>query len=215
MGTAGYVVVVVVGLGVVVFVAWHLASRRYSMPCPAWLRWMVELDNPFTKTNRAAVILECSDIRPGMSILDVGCGPGRLSIPAALLVGELGRVVAVDLQPGMLDRVREKAEAAGVRNITLVRAGVGDGRLGHQEHDRALLITVLGEIPDRLTAMREVFGALKPGGLLTVTEVIFDPHFQRRSTVARLAAEAGFHERAVHGNSIAYTMVLERPADEQ
>lgn len=39
-----------------VAVLWRLASRRRSLPCPVWLRWLVELDNPFTKTNRAPLI---------------------------------------------------------------------------------------------------------------------------------------------------------------
>lgn len=37
---------------------WRLASRRQSLPCPFWLRWLVELDNPFTKTNRAKFIAQ-------------------------------------------------------------------------------------------------------------------------------------------------------------
>ena len=199
----------------IVFVAWQLASRRYSLPCPVRLRWMVELDNPFTKTNRAAVIIAHLDPQPGMTVLDVGCGPGRLALPLAERVGDSGQVVAVDIQAGMLDRVREKAKAAGIENVELVQAGIGEGKLGRERFDRAVLVTVLGEIPDRQAAMKEVFEALKPGGLLAVTEVIFDPHFQRRSTVARLAAEAGFYQRKMHGNRIAYTMILERPDDGQ
>jgi len=176
---------------------------------------MVELDNPFTKTNRAAVIIAHLDPQPGMTVLDVGCGPGRLALPLAERVGDSGQVVAVDIQAGMLDRVREKAKAAGIENVELVQAGIGEGKLGRERFDRAVLVTVLGEIPDRQAAMKEVFEALKPGGLLAVTEVIFDPHFQRRSTVARLAAEAGFYQRKMHGNRIAYTMILERPDDGQ
>jgi len=41
-----------------------------------------------------------------------------------------------------------------------------------------VLVTVLGEVPDREAALREIFDALKPGGILSVTEIIFDPHFQ-------------------------------------
>ena len=215
METAFYILVSLLALVAIVFVAWQLASRRYSLPCPVWLRWMVELDNPFTKTNRAAVIIAHLDPHPGMTVLDVGCGPGRLTIPLAERIGDSGQVVAVDIQAGMLDRVREKAKAAGIENIELVQAGIGEGKLGRERFDRAVLVTVLGEIPDRQAAMKEVFDALKPGGLLAVTEVIFDPHFQRRSTVARLAAEAGFGQREMHGNRIAYTMILERPDDGQ
>jgi len=210
MDTVAYILVGCLALVVIIFVVWQLASRRFSLPCPVWLRWMVELDNPFTRTNRAAAIIEHLDPRPGMAVLDLGCGPGRLAIPLAGRVGHDGRVVAVDLQAGMLDRVRHKAKAAGAENIELLHAGAGEGKLERGRFDRALLVTVLGEIPDRLAALKEVFEALKPGGLLVVTEVIFDPHFQRRSTIRRLATEAGFRLRAIHGNRIAYTMVLER-----
>jgi hypothetical protein len=54
---------------------------------------------------------------------------------------------------------------------------------------------------------------LKPGGILSVTEIIFDPHFQSRPTVARLARSAGFREQAFHGNRVAFTLNLEKPHD--
>jgi predicted methyltransferase len=71
---------------------------------------------------------------------------------------------------------------------------------------------VLGEIPDRETALREIFDALKPGGLLSVTEIIFDPHFQSRQTVTRLARSVGFRETAFHGSRMAFTLNFEKPA---
>lgn len=205
------------GLGIlaiilIVFVTWHFASRRQSLPCPVWLRWMVELDNPFTRTNRSAVIIEHLDLEPGMFVLDMGCGPGRLTIPAALEVGEQGRVVAVDIQAGMLRRAEQKAVAAGLDNVEFIQADAGRGLLEKSCFDRALLIAVLGEIPDREIVLGEIFEALKPGGILSITEIIFDPHFQRQSTVRRLARQTGFVEKAIFGNSIAYTMHLEKPA---
>jgi hypothetical protein len=53
---------------------------------------------------------------------------------------------------------------------------------------------------------------LKPGGILSITEVIFDPHFQRQATVAALAQAAGFRHKALFGHRLAYTMHLEKPA---
>jgi ubiquinone/menaquinone biosynthesis C-methylase UbiE len=175
------------------------------------LRWLVEMDNPFTETNRADVILQHLELQPGMSVLDIGCGPGRLTVPAARQVGQQGKVVAVDLQPGMLRRAQEKAQAAELHKIQFLQAGVGDGKLETGLADRALLVTVLGEIPNREAALREVFAALKPGGILSVTEIIFDPHFQSRETVLRLAGAAGFREKAFFGNRIAFTLNLEKP----
>jgi ubiquinone/menaquinone biosynthesis C-methylase UbiE len=202
------VILVCAVFGIIVVFAWRLGSRRRSIPCPVWLSWLVELDNPFAKTNRAAFIVGHLDIRHGMTVADIGCGPGRLTIPLARAVDPEGSVTALDIQAGMLARAREKAEAAGLTNIEYVQVGVGDGKLGHNRFDRAVLVTVLGEIPDRAAALREIHEALKPGGILSITEIIFDPHFQRHATVARLAAEAGFRETAFFGNRAAYTVQM-------
>jgi ubiquinone/menaquinone biosynthesis C-methylase UbiE len=202
-----------VGLIILIVLAWRLASRRYSLPCPVWLRWLVELDNPFTQTNRADVIVRNLELRPGMKVLDVGCGPGRLTIPIAREVTPQGQVVAMDVQAGMLRRAGEKAQAANLTNIRFLQAGVGEGQLEQGQYDRALLVTVLGEIPDRERALKEIFDALKPGGMLGVTEVIFDPHFQKQDSVRRLAYAVGFREKKLVGNRLAYTMCLEKPCE--
>jgi hypothetical protein len=55
----------------IVFATWRFASRRRSLSCPVWLRWLVELDNPFTKTNRSMVIVEHLDLQSGISVLDI------------------------------------------------------------------------------------------------------------------------------------------------
>jgi ubiquinone/menaquinone biosynthesis C-methylase UbiE len=212
MATIAYILLGLLGAVALVAILWRLASRGRSVPCPASLSWLVELDNPFTKTNRAATIVERLEVRPGMAILDLGCGPGRLTIPIAREVGPAGKVVAMDIQSGMLQRAQEKARAANLTNIEFLQAGAGEGKLGRDRFDRSLLVTVLGEIPDRERALREIFDALKPGGLLSVTEIIFDPHFQSRQTVARLARSVGFRETTFHGNRIAFTLNFEKPA---
>jgi ubiquinone/menaquinone biosynthesis C-methylase UbiE len=202
-----------IGLGLLITFVWRCASRHNSLPCPAWLRWFVELDNPFTETNRASVIVQHLDLQPGMKVLDVGCGPGRLTIPIAEQVGPQGKVTAIDIQPGMLRRAREKAQAANLHNIRFLQAGAGEGKLERSQYDRALLVTVLGEIPDREAALKEIFAALKPGGTLSVTEVIFDPHFQSRGTVLHLANSVGFQEQKFFGKRYAFTLNLEKPHD--
>jgi len=196
---------------VLVAVVWRLASRRYTLPCPVWLRWLVELDNPFAKTNRAAFIIEHLELEPGMAVLDVGCGPGRLTIPAARSVGSQGVVLAMDIQAGMLVHAKAKANMAELHNIDFLQAGVGEGKLPSERFDRALLVTVLGEIPEREQALREIFAALRPGGILSVTEIVFDPHFQSRNTVTRLAKKVGFQEKAFYGNRIAFVLNFKKP----
>ena len=190
---------------------WRFSSLRLSIPCPTWLGWLVELDNPILRNNSARRIIQHLALEPGMSVLDLGCGPGRLTLPVAAQVGPDGEVVAFDIQPGMLQRVRAKAQAENLSNIQFIQGAAGEGKLGQSCYDRVLLVTVLGEIPDRQAALAEILESLKPGGLLSVTEVIADPHFQRRDSVRGAAHAVGFVESACFGNRISFTMNFEKP----
>jgi len=205
------IIVTTIGLTIIGTFLWRVGSRHRELPFPVWLRWMVELDNPFTKFNRAHTILEHADLRPGMSVLDAGCGPGRLTIPAAKRVGPQGHVVAMDCQEGMLSRTKDKAQSAGLSNIEFLQAGLGQGASGINRFDRALLVTVLGEIPERSRALKEISEALRPGGILSVTETIFDPHFQRRKTVSRLGADAGLLPINTIGSKTSFIMNFRKP----
>lgn len=166
------------------------------------------MDNPFTKVNRAKTIIELLDIKPGMRVLDIGCGPGRLTLPLAKALAPNGTVVALDIQQAMLDKVQRKAEELQISNIDYLNIGVGQGQLSANNFDRILLVTVIGEIPNALEALQEIHAALASDGVLSVTEVIFDPHFQTQNTVLTLAAKSGFKCKATYGNAIAYTMHL-------
>jgi SAM-dependent methyltransferase len=209
-----YIVLGLIPAGLLVSLVWRLSTHRHAFPCPSWLAWMVEMDNPFTEANRAHVIIAHLGLAPGMRVLDAGCGPGRLTLPLAKAVGPLGQVLALDMQEGMLARVRAKVETAGLRNVQFLQAGLGGGALAPAQFDRVVLVTVLGEIPDQPSAMGELYQALKPGGILSVTEVIFDPHFQRRESVLLLGQAAGFEEGPFFGRRLAYTLHLLKPMED-
>lgn len=190
---------------------WRFLSSRSSIPCPAWLSKLVEMDNPLLKNNSARQIVQHLALIEGMNVLDFGCGPGRLTIPVAKQVGPAGEVTAFDIQDGMLQRVRDKAQAEHLENIRFIQGEAGDGKLEQGRYDRALLVTVVGEIPDKEGAMVEIFNSLKPGGILSVTEVIADPHFQKRGKVRSIAHSVGFLEKDFFGNRISYTINFEKP----
>jgi ubiquinone/menaquinone biosynthesis C-methylase UbiE len=111
----------------------------------------------------------------------------------------------------MLARAKTKTDAAGHTNVDFVAAAIGDGKLPSNHFDRMVLVTVLGEIPHRASALAELFDALKPGGFLAIVEVIFDPHFQSRSSVTSLAISTGLRERAFYGHRLAYVIHFEKP----
>lgn len=201
------VFVVVVGASLL----WRQASRRDQIPCPTSFAWLV--DSPLADIiSGTQTTLDRIGIEPGMRLLDVGCGPGRLSIPAAGRAGPEGMVTAFDVQPGMIALLEKKAAQKGITNITPRLGDIASERDLPPDHfDRAWLVTVLGEIPDREAALRAVYRVIKPGGRLTIIETFRDPHFQRRETVLSLCREAGFVEGPFWGSGWDYTQNFEKP----
>jgi SAM-dependent methyltransferase len=192
----------VIGVAVI---ALRILSRHHATACPAWLA--VLLENPYMNCLAGAeVILDRADITEGLVVLDVGCGTGRIALPAAERVGPAGRVVALDLQPEMLRKTEARVGESGLENVQTVLAGIGEGAVPGEAFDRAILVTVLGEIVDQAAGLREIHAGLKPGGILSVTEVLPDPHYQSRSRVRRLAEAVGFALVGAHGPWYAFTM---------
>lgn len=179
--------------------------RPYRVPCPVWMSFLLE--NPYMKSVASAeILMDRAGVKPGMRILDVGCGAGRIAIPAALRVGEAGEIVALDVQAGMLKKLEHEAKKQGVTNIRTIHSGAGLGTSVPGIFDRVFIVTALGEIPDRPAALREARAALAPGGLLSITEVFPDIHFQTRNRVKGLAQECDFELEETFGNSLAFTL---------
>lgn len=190
------------GAFVLVFVGanlwWRWASRHRSLPCPTWLASGLEspvMDRLLgTKTT-----LDRIGLQPGQRVLEVGPGPGRLLIPAARRVLPGGEVVGLDIQPGMIEKLRARAARKGVSNLAAVWGDATQSQFPPNRFDVVYLCTVLGEIPNRQAALKECYTALKPGGVLSITEIFPDPHYQSYQTVQRMAEGAGFRLREVQG----------------
>lgn len=107
-------------------------------------------------------------------IVEFGCGFGTFTIPAAQLVS--GTVYALDIEPGMIELVREKCENEGIENIRLtLRDFVAEGTgLLDDSMDAALLFNILHH-EEPVTLLKEAFRVLKPGGIAAVVHWNYDP----------------------------------------
>jgi ubiquinone/menaquinone biosynthesis C-methylase UbiE len=207
------VLILASGLAFVWLVLFKLASRLaaacgHASPCPASLSWIVH--NP-VRRRYMRPILGRVGIRPGERVLELGPGPGAFSLDAARLLGETGRLIAVDIQPEMIRRLERRAHAAGVVNIETHVAGAHTLPLEDQSVDRAFLVTVLPEIPDPLRALTELYRVLKPGGVLSITEEFLDPDYLFAGETRRLAETAGFRPDRRFGNMWVYTWNFRKP----
>ncbi|HEU0113829.1 MAG TPA: class I SAM-dependent methyltransferase, partial [Thermomicrobiales bacterium] len=149
-------------------------------------------------------------LRPGQRVLEIGPGPGRLLVPAARRIEPEGEAVGLDVQPEMVERLRRRAAQAGVHNLTGV---VGDGAalpFAPERFDVVFLVATLGEIADRKAAVREASRVLARGGVLSITEGVFDPHRRPFNEVLRLAEDAGFAPRDEHRSRLGYTVNFTR-----
>jgi ubiquinone/menaquinone biosynthesis C-methylase UbiE len=79
------------------------------------------LENPIARAH-ARRLMRNLEISPGMRVVDVGCGSGRLAIPIAEIVGDEGEVVGLDVQERMVEKLQRRAGARGLGNVTPVHA---------------------------------------------------------------------------------------------
>jgi ubiquinone/menaquinone biosynthesis C-methylase UbiE len=154
-------------------------------------------------------VLAAFGVEAGRTVLEIGTGTGFYSIEAARRVGRQGRLICLDLQADMLRHARARITAAGA-SACFVRADACALPVRAACIDHLLLITVLGEIPDRPRALAEVRRVLRPGGRLSVSEQFPDPDFVTRQALRRELRVAGFDEERSRG-WLAYTSTWRRP----
>lgn len=116
------------------------------------------------------MIFAQAGIRPGMRVLDLGCGAGDVSFVAADLVGPGGSVVGVDRSPGALARARLRARQRGLAQVRFVEGDLQDPAPGGP-FDAIVERLVLMWFPDPAALLRQQATTLRPGGLVVPIEV--------------------------------------------
>ena len=145
-----------------------------------------------------------------MTVLEVGPGSGTYTLGAAQRLGPKGKLVTVDIEPKMIQRVQQKVEAEGVTNVEAQVADVYDLPFDGGTFDVVYMIAVIGEIPDPLRAMKEFYRVLSPSGRLVFSELLTDPDYPLAGTLIRIAGAAGFRPKAKIGNFLYYTLVFDK-----
>jgi len=113
--------------------------------------------------------LQGADIKPGQTVLEVGCGTGFFTVPAAHLIGDQGCLIAMDVSSGFIEHVSKKVQNADLKNVRLIKRDALDTRLDTASIDKVLLF---GVIPFPLLPLNrllpEMHRVLKAEGTLAV-----------------------------------------------
>ena len=144
------------------------SSQTYALghTPEAFQRLLVQgqLFNPFTRR-----LLEDAGLRAGMHVLDLGCGPGDVSLLAAELVGEQGSVLGVDTNVSVLQIAQARAQAAGLSHIAFLAGNINELALT-QQFDAIIGRLILMYMPQAAAAQRRLATHLRPGGVLAFQE---------------------------------------------
>jgi ubiquinone/menaquinone biosynthesis C-methylase UbiE len=114
--------------------------------------------------------VEALDLRPGMTVADIGAGSGYYTVRLARKVGAEGKVYATDIQPGMLSIVQRRAATEKLTNIVAVLGAGDDPKLPPGSLDLALMVDVYHELVEPQAFVRRLREALKPDGRLVLIE---------------------------------------------
>lgn len=149
-------------------------------------------------------------IEEGMTVLDLGCGPGFFSIDMAKMVGKSGRVIASDLQEGMLQKVKAKIKGTELEErITLQKCE--ENKIGISEHvDFVLLFYMVHEVPNKEEFFNEIGTILRPNGQVLIVEPPFHVSKSAFEEIVRKARDVGFSD--VEGPDVLFsrTVILKK-----
>ena len=149
-------------------------------------------------------------IEEGMTVLDLGCGPGFFSVDIAQMVGKSGRVIASDLQEAMLQKLRDKIQGTELEErITLHRCQ--KNRIGVSANvDFVLAFYMVHEVPNQEDFFDEIGSILKPNGQVLIVEPAFHVLKTAFEETIKTARSAGFKPAKRPKILLSKTVILKR-----
>jgi ubiquinone/menaquinone biosynthesis C-methylase UbiE len=190
----------------------RVAKRFHHIPAPALATKLI--DNPLRRRLVQSPERTADQMRlaPGMTVVEIGPGKGSYTAAFARRIAP-GTLHAVDIQPEVVERLRERMKKEGIANVDVRAEDAQSLSLPNAFADRVILIACLAEIPDPVKALREAARVLKPGGLVVTSELLPDPDYPLRSTERRWAAQAGLEQAEEYGNAFVYQLHFRKKND--
>ncbi|MEL7500489.1 MAG: class I SAM-dependent methyltransferase [Planctomycetota bacterium] len=130
--------------------------------------WLIR--NVREREERCSLMLANLGVRPGQTVCDMGCGNGFHSLPIARMVGEEGQVLAVDVQPKMLEFLRDRMEKEVIENIVPILGSYHNPHLPKDSNDIVLMVDVYHEFSHPEEMLAAIKRSLKPRGLVVLVE---------------------------------------------
>lgn len=125
-------------------------------------------DNPLLPIFRNPYkLLKTAGLKAGQKVLEVGCGPGFFTIPAAKIVGNEGFVYAVDIHPRAIEKIQDKIERKGIQNVRPILANASNTGLPDRSIDLTFIFGLRYIAGGLENVISEIHRILKPGGVLS------------------------------------------------
>lgn len=163
---------------------------RFKHVCPRWLCFT--FDNVFRKLLQDPYKILWPYIREGDTVLDVGPGIGYFTIPLAKMVGDSGRVIAVDIQQEMLAAIHKRAQRAGLLQRIDLQLASSDSLGVKTKIGFILVFWMVHEVPDKARFFSQLHSLLKNNGKFLMVEPKFHVTKKKFTASVRLALKAGF-----------------------
>lgn len=149
-------------------------------------------------------------IHEGMTVMDLGCGPGFFTMDIARLVGKSGKVIAVDLQEGMLQKVREKMHGTAFENRIILHQCKPDAIGLSTQVDFVLAFYMIHEVPNRQALFAEIASLLKPNGQMLIVEPPLHVSKKAFEDTLKTASEAGLTPVSRPKIPLSYSVILQK-----
>lgn len=199
------IVAALVSLLFVWLVLLRIVRRFVKFPIP---HFAVKIINSrFRKSMQPPdVVIKSFAIEEGMKVLEIGPGSGTYTFEAAKAVGDTGKVTVLDIQPEVIEIMKEAIKKKKLKNIDTIVGNAYGMPYKDKSFDRIMLVTVIGEIPDPQKAIVEFRRVLKDDGLLCFSELLLDPDYPMPGTLRKAVEKNGFRMDVHRPGVLMYSM---------